>query len=235
MRGPLLKIVVIGGIILPIAITLLPWGKCQSMSGRESPEVVKLPKPQHDSKTSIEKTLAKRRSVRDYKNEPLTLAQVSQLLWAAQGVTNPRGFRTAPSAGATYPLETYVVVGNVTNLSPGIYKYRPQKHELIRTVRGDKREELSSAALGQSWVRQAPVVMVFGAIYERTTGRYGDRGIMYVHMEAGHAAQNVSLQAISLGLGTVMVGAFHDHSVKRIMNLKTDEKPLYIVPIGKPS
>ena len=233
MKKTLLTIAVIAGVILLIAIALLPRGRCKPMSAKEQAATIKLPTPQHDSKVSVESTLLKRRSVRDFKKDPLTLFQISQLLWAAQGATNPRGFRTAPSAGATYPLETYIVAGNVQGLTTGIYKYRPHGHELIRTVPGDRRKNLSRAALGQSWVSAAPVVMVFSAIYGRTTERYGDRGIMYVHMEAGHAAQNVSLQAISLGLGTVMVGAFHDGSVKSVMNLKGEEQPLYIIPIGK--
>lgn len=234
MKKTLLTIAAIGGVILLIVIVLLPRGRCKSTSKEEQMVTIKLPTPQHDSKVSVESALLKRRSIRNFKDEPLTLSQVSQLLWAAQGETNPRGFRTAPSAGATYPLETYIVVGNVQGLSVGIYKYRPHGHELIRTVPGDKRKNLSRAALGQSWVSAAPAVMVFSAVYGRTTGRYGDRGIMYIHMEAGHAAQNVSLQAISLGLGTVMVGAFHDRNVKSVLSLGADERPLYLVPIGKP-
>ena len=233
MKKTFLTIAAIAGATVLIAIALPPKGKCKSMSKKEQTVTIKLPAPRHDSKVSVESTLFKRRSARDFRNEPLTLIQVSQLLWAAQGVTHPRGFRTAPSAGATYPLETYIVAGNVQGLSAGIYKYRPRGHELTRTVPGDKRKNLSRAALGQSWVSDAPAVMVFSAVYGRTTKRYGDRGLMYVHMEAGHAAQNVALQAISLGLGTVMVGAFHDDNVKSIMNLKADEKPLYMVPIGK--
>jgi len=198
------------------------------------PEIeVKLPEPRHDSGVSIEETLLKRRSVRDYTGECLTLQEVSQLLWAAQGTTDARGFRTAPSAGATYPLETYIVVGDVENLTEGIYHYKSAEHKLVKVLDGDYRAQLASAALGQSWVNKAAVNIVFTAIYERTTQRYGDRGIKYVHMEMGHAAQNVYLQAVALGLGTVVVGAFRDDQVREILKLAKNEQPLYIMPVGR--
>jgi SagB-type dehydrogenase family enzyme len=196
-------------------------------------EIIRLPEPKHDSKTSVEKALLERRSVRDYKDVPLTLAEVGQLLWAAQGITDRRGFRTAPSAGALYPLELYVVAGNVNNLPDGIYKYRPYGHELMRVVEGDKRIELCNAALGQSPVRDAAAVIVFSAVYERTTGKYGKRGIQYVYMEVGHAAQNICLQTASLNLGTVTIGAFYDDTVKRILNMPEKEEPLYIMAVGR--
>ncbi|HAZ32160.1 MAG TPA: nitroreductase [Dehalococcoidia bacterium] len=194
---------------------------------------VRLPEPRYDSDVSIEETLLKRRSVRDYTGEPLTLQEVSQLLWAAQGITDPRGFRTAPSAGATYPLETYLVVGDVEHLTPGVYRYDPQEHKLVKVLEGDRRAGLAAAALGQRWVREGAINIVFTAIYERTTRRYGDRGIRYVHMEVGHAGQNVHLQAVALGLGTVVIGAFHDDQVKKILNLPKGEHPLYIMPVGR--
>lgn len=195
-------------------------------------EIIRLPEPTYDSKISIEKALLKRRSVRDYKDEPLTLAEVAQLLWAAQGVTDPRGFRTAPSAGALYPLELYVVAGNVKNLPNGIYRYRPHSHELLRVAQGDKRTELCHAALGQSSVKDAAAMIVFSGVYERTTGKYGARGIRYVHIEVGHSAQNVYLQAVSLNLGTVVIGAFYDDAVKRILSMPAREQPFCIMPIG---
>ncbi len=199
-----------------------------------TPEIgVKLPEPRHDSDISIEETLLKRRSVRDYTGESLTLREVSQLLWAAQGITDPRGLRTAPSAGGTYPLETYVVVGDVENLTKGVYRYHPLKHEIAVVLDGDLRVELAAAALGQTWVKKGAINIVFTAIYERTTRRYGNRGIRYVHMEVGHAAQNVYLQAVAMNLGTVVIGAFRDDQVKEILNLPKDEQPLYIMPVGR--
>jgi len=194
---------------------------------------IKLPEPRYDSNVSIEEALLKRRSIREYTGEPLTLQEVSQLLWAAQGITDPKGFRTAPSAGALYPLEVYVVVGGVKNLTEGVYKYKPQEHELTKVLDGDKREELTKAALGQAWVKEAAINIVITAVYERTTVKYGDRGIRYVHVETGHAAQNLCLQATAMDLGTVTVGAFYDEQVKEVLNLPRDEQPLYIIPVGK--
>jgi SagB-type dehydrogenase family enzyme len=196
-------------------------------------EAIKLPGPRHDSDTSFEKALLKRRSIRGYKNAPLSRSEISQLLWAAQGLTDPRGLRTTPSAGALYPLELSIVVGNVTGLQSGSYRYRPRTHELGKIEEGDKRGELCSAALGQSSVRNAAAVIVVSAVYERTTVKYGDRGIRYVHMEAGHAAQNICLQAVALDLGTVVIGAFRDDEVKRIMKMADREQPLYIIPVGR--
>lgn len=196
-------------------------------------EIIKLPEPRKESETSIEQALLKRRSIRNYKAESLTLTEVSQLLWAAQGITSSEGFRTAPSAGALYPLELYIVVGNVDGLPSGIYKYKSQGHELKRIKKGDVRIELYEASLNQSWIKDAAVNLVFSAVYERTTSKYGERGIRYVHIELGHAAQNVCLQAVALDLGTVVVGAFDDSEVKKIINMKDEEQPLYIMPIGK--
>ncbi|KPK42452.1 MAG: nitroreductase [Omnitrophica WOR_2 bacterium SM23_29] len=199
----------------------------------EPPNIITLPEPKYNSETSIEKALLERRSIRDYKDKALTLAEVSQLLWAAQGITDPRGLRTAPSAGALYPLEVYIVAGNVIELPKGVYKYDPHKHELVKTMEGDKQAELCKAALGQPWVKGAAAVLVFSVVYKRVTGRYGHRGIRYADMEVGHAAQNVHLQAVSLNLGTVVIGAFNDDGVKKIINMPKNETPLYIMPVGK--
>jgi SagB-type dehydrogenase family enzyme len=196
-------------------------------------DTIKLPEIVQESDTSIEKALLKRRSVRSYKDSPLTLAEVSQLLWAAQGITSPRGLRTAPSAGALYPLEIYVIAGNVNDLPDGIYNYRPLKHELVTIVKGDKRNELCNAARGQSSIRTAAAVIVFSAVYERITMKYGNRGIKYVHIETGHAAQNVFLQAVSLNLGTVVIGAFFDDVVTEVLTMPDGEQPLYIMPVGR--
>jgi SagB-type dehydrogenase family enzyme len=200
-----------------------------------SADSVKLPEPSYDSKVSVEKALFERRSTRNYADEAVTLADVSQLLWAAQGITDPAGYRTAPSAGALYPLEVYLVGGKVATLPAGIYRYKPRGHELVKVVDGDKRAELGNAALGQTALKQAPASLVFTAFYERTTQKYRDRGIRYVHMEAGHAAENVFLQAVSLGLGTVVIGAFYDDDVKKVMQLGRSEEPLYLIPFGKRS
>lgn len=194
---------------------------------------IKLPEPSYTGNISVETALSKRRSIRDYSGENLTLEEVSQLLWAAQGITAPWGGRTAPSAGALYPLELYTVVGDVEGIDKGVYKYSREEHELEKVKEGDIRAELADAAIGQECIRDAAIDIVFTAVYERTTRKYGERGIRYVHIEAGHAAQNVYLQAVSLDLGTVVIGAFIDGEVKEIMNMQEQETPLYIMPVGR--
>jgi SagB-type dehydrogenase family enzyme len=194
---------------------------------------LQLPAPRYDSNVSLEASLSQRRSVRDYTGEPLTLAELSQLCWAAQGITDPVGFRTAPSAGGLYPLELYAVVGGVEGLEPGVYRYVSEGHRAVKTLDGDRRESLADAALGQAWVENGAVVFVLAAVYERTTGKYGERGIRYVQMEAGHAAENLCLQATALGLGAVTVGAFHDDRVSRTLGMPENEKPLYVIPVGR--
>lgn len=181
---------------------------------------------------SVEEAIFKRRSVRDYKDEALTLAEVSQLLWSAQGITADWGGRVSPSAGATFPLEIYLVVRKVRGLEPGIYRYVPQKQSVRKISTRDRTDDLCAAALGQECVGRAPVNIVMCADYRRTTARYGERGVRYVHNEVGHAGQNIHLQAETLGLATVVVGAFNDDRVKEILGV--DEDPLYIMPVGKP-
>jgi SagB-type dehydrogenase family enzyme len=204
-----------------------------SHAADSSSGTTKLPRPFYDSKTSIEKTLHDRRSIRVYKNLPISLSELSQILWAAQGVSGVEGGRTAPSAGALYPLEVSVVAASVSSLQPGVYAYKPERHELLKISDGDKREELARAARGQQSIRGASAVLVISAVYERTTIKYGERGNRYVHMEAGHAAQNVYLQAVSLNLGTVVIGAFADDEMKKAANLTVREQPLYLMPIGR--
>lgn len=184
---------------------------------------------------SVEEALAKRRSIREYADEPLTIDRVMQLLWAAQGITNEEhGFRTAPSAGGTYPLEIYLIArpSGVVGLDAGIYRYEPRNHSLIKMNRGDFSGQLMAAALGQEWVGAAPINLVITNIFERTTSKYGERGVRYVWQETGHAAQNIYLQAVALGLGNVAVGAFHDTEVQRILGLSDFEKPACVIPVG---
>ncbi len=198
-----------------------------------SPLEVQLPEPSKDSDVSIEEALLKRRSIRTYTGEALTLQEVSQLLWAAQGTTSARGFRTAPSAAALYPLETYIVVGDVENLSAGVYRYKTREHKLVRVLEGDYRPQLTRASLGWYFVEGGAVYIVFTAVYERTTLRAGSEGIKYVHMEVGHAAQNVYLQVVSLGLGTVVIGGFSSDRAREILKLPENETPLYFMPVGR--
>lgn len=197
-------------------------------------EDVTLPAPSYSSRIPVETALQQRRSHRKYLDQPVSLAEASQLLWAAQGVTSKRGYRTSPSAGALYPLEVYLIAGHVTDLPAGVYKYRPHTHTLVKTAIGDLRPDLTSAALGQRSVKDGAIVLVLAAVYERTTAKYGRRGVRYVHMEVGHAAQNVYLQATSLGLGTVFIGAFADDGVKDVLKMPDEEHPLGVMPIGRP-
>jgi len=195
--------------------------------------VIKLPEPRLDSQTSIESALCRRRSVREFDKKPLALPEVSQLLWAAQGLTGPEGKRTAPSAGALYPLEVYVVAGKAGDLPAGVYRYRPEGHDLLLVAQGDQRAKLATAALGQDWLADAPVTIVLAAVFERTARRYRQRAERYVLMEVGHVAQNVHLQAVALDLGTVVVGAFDDAEVKQVLSLAANEQPLCLMPIGR--
>lgn len=204
------------------------------VQGGEHMTTLSLPTPRSESELSVEGALLKRRSVRDYTSESLTLADLGQLLWAAQGVTSRRGFRTAPSAGALYPLEVYAVVGAVEGLSPGIYRYRPAKHALRSWRDGDRRAQLAQAALQQESVRDAPVVLVFAADESRTARKYGRRARRYVLIEVGHAAQNVFLQVQALNLGAVVVGAFDDKEVEAVLELPASEDALYLLPVGQP-
>lgn len=199
----------------------------------QTSETVDLPRPSLTGGTSLEQLLAERRSIRDYPDRALPLAELGQLLWAAQGITHPQGLRTAPSAGALYPLELYVVAGDVEGLAPGIYHYRPDRHQLVKTGDEDRRAALARAALSQDWVRDAPVVIVFAAVYARTMWKYDKRGRRYVHMETGHAAQNLFLQAGALDLATVVVGAFDDDAVARLLQLPADTAPLVLMPVGR--
>lgn len=192
---------------------------------------VALPAPRFTDGVSIEQALAERRSVREYKHGALALAQVSQLLWAAQGETQLDA-RTAPSAGALYPLELYLVAGEVRDLAPGVYRYVPSGHQLEPVVAGDLRSDLCAAALEQECASEGAAVFVFTAVERHTTRKYGPRGVRYVHIEVGHAAQNLALQATALGLGTVTVGAFDDTAVARLLHLPEGEAPLYLMPVG---
>jgi len=194
---------------------------------------IKLPKPIVKGKTTVEESLAARRSERTFTDKGVNIGEAAQLLWAAQGINDSRGYRTAPSAGATFPLTAYLVAGKVAGLEAGVYRYVPQNHELIKVKTGDIRKELALSALGQWVVERAPMSIVFCANYARTTGRYGKRGEMYAHMEAGHAGQNIYLQSHALGLATVAVGAFKEDAVAADIACSKDEIPVYIFPVGK--
>jgi SagB-type dehydrogenase family enzyme len=189
---------------------------------------ISLPTPITDGQNSLEKVLSGRRSVREFTKDPLDLVEIGQLLWAAQGITDERGYRTAPSAGALYPLEIYLVS------SEAIYQYSPVEHSLKLVQEGDFREPLFEVALKQDAISEAPVTFVITAVYERVKRKYGTaRSPRYVHLEAGHAAQNLLLQAVSLNLGATPIGAFEDIKVQSVLGLPVDHEPLYLIPVGK--
>lgn len=194
---------------------------------------IKLPRPRLRSETSLEETLVQRRSVREFSKEPLSLSAIAQLLWAAQGITDKEGKRTAPSAGALYPLEVYAVSHAVDGLPSGVYHYQPSSHALELVVSGDKRRPLAIAGGMQGAVNDGAAVLVIAAEYKRTSKKYGERAGRYVHLEAGHAAQNVYLQATALNLKTVAVGAFNDLLVRQVLSLPDNQQPLYLMPVGK--
>jgi SagB-type dehydrogenase family enzyme len=224
---------------LAVVCALAPLCACDSGSASGGAEtsgetVISLPAPDLTGEVSVERALASRRSVRAFAARPLPLSSVSQLLWAAQGITHPTGLRTAPSAGALYPLELYLVAGRVSDLKAGVYRYDPGAHRLVMVRPVDARAHVARAALGQRWIASAPATLVISAVYQRTERKYRERARRYVHLEAGHAAQSVYLQAAALGLGTTVVGAFQDGALARHLNLRTEEKPLALLPIGEP-
>ena len=217
-----------------IALIVMAGWFLMNLQAKQTGEVaIALPAPRLESEHSLESVLAKRRSVRDFRDAHLSLEEVSQLLWAAQGITGTNGGRTAPSAGALYPLEVYLVVGKVASLEARVYHYRPTSHTLLVRFTGDKQAALAKAAFGQESVRDASAVLVFSAVHARTEQKYGKRSSRYVHMEAGHAAQNVCLQATALGLGAVPVGSFEDEAVHKTLGLPSEEKVLYLIPVGR--
>jgi SagB-type dehydrogenase family enzyme len=217
-------------VLVAIPAGAQPGGRDQRMAAES---LVQLPPAETQGGRSVEQALQQRRSVRRFAAPALTLAEVGQLLWAAQGITDPQGLRTAPSAGALYPLEVFLVAGNVEDLPAGVYRYQPARHALERLLEADLRAALARAALGQTWVRKGAAVAVFAALYRRTTAKYGERGIRYAHIEAGHAAQNLFLQAVSLELNSVVVGAFDDDAVRRTLGLPGDHVPLILMPLGR--
>ncbi|MBM4289607.1 MAG: SagB/ThcOx family dehydrogenase [Deltaproteobacteria bacterium] len=196
--------------------------------------LVELPQPAFQGTVSVEQALKNRRTIRRFANRSLNAGQLSQLLWAAYGVTDPRGLKGTPSAGALYPLDVYAVVGDrqVSGLNAGVYHYLPDKHALKPMRDGDLRRDLARASLHQHWMAEAPLMLVITGEYRRCQVRYGERGIRYTHMESGHAGQNIFLQAEALGLGAGIVGAFDDAAISRIIGLPAGHEPLLIMPVG---
>lgn len=217
---------------------LILRGMLQSNMREDEP--LKLPEPRYDSEVSIEKALLERRSVRKYTGEPLTLQEVSQLLWAAQGISDSKGHRTAPSGRAAYSVGVYMVAGNVQGLPASLYRYKPAEHELIKVADRDSRAELAKTTLKgkvpyeQPWVKEGAIDIILTGVYDSLSEYLGDdRGIRSVHMEVGHIAQNIYLQVAALQLGMVVVANFLDEPVTKILGLPQNEQPLYLIPVGR--
>jgi len=223
------------GVIVPISVLFI---FNMAYSEKDSSEMIELPEPDKKGNISVEEAIFNRKSIRNYKDTPVKLKELSQVLWAAAGKTVDDitgATRAYPSAGGIYPLNIYIVVFNVEGLQKGIYKYLWQEHQIKLLNKGNFRSSLTDAALGQSAVGNASVSLIITANYSRTGSRYGMRGVKrYVHMDAGHVAENIYLQLEALGLATVAIGAFDDKAVKGVLDINREETPLYIMPIGKP-
>jgi len=218
-------------VIIFVSLCYLPENEVIAMS-----KSIQLPQPATRGKISLEETIKKRRSRRDFEDKALSLRQVSQILWSAQGITEEKGYkRAAPSAGALYPLEIYLVISNVKALEAGVYHYNPADHSLDLILEGNHQVALAETCLRQMFIADAPISIIITAQYERTMSKYGERGIRYVHIEVGHVGQNICLEAVSLGLGVVTVGAFWDKEVSRVLHLPEEHRPLYVLPLGYPA
>ncbi len=201
----------------------------------EEKGVIRLPKPTYEGRVSVERAIKERRTIRDFRAKPLTMVQLSQLFWSAQGISNEgNGLRTAPSAGALYPLDVYAVVGDggIERLQSGVYHYQPGSHSIQLIGKGDRRKDVAGASLWQMWMARAPVILVITSEYERITRKYGQRGIRYAQIEVGHVGQNIFLQTGALGLGAGIVGAFRDDAVSKAIGAPKAHKPLIIMPVG---
>jgi len=215
--------------LVSLALATHGWGNVGEKG------LIRLPNPASDGKVSVEEAIKERRTIRDFGPKPLTMVQLSQLFWSAQGITDERsGLRAAPSGGALYPLDVYAVVGEggVEGLQPGVYHYHPASHSVQLVRKGDRRKEVASASLWQMWMARAPVIFVITSEYERITRKYGKRGIRYAQIEVGHVGQNIFLQSGALGLGAGIAGAFHDDAVAKAIGAPTAHKPLLIMPVG---
>ena len=208
-------------------------GTADGTTGKE--HQMNLPKPILKGEVSVEEAIKHRRTIRSYLSKPLTLEQLSQIFWAAQGITEDRGYkRSAPSGGALYPMDIYAIVGDngVKGLNAGIYHYDPHKHSALLITEGDFREDVARTALSQMWMARAPLNLVITSEYSRITSKYGTRGERYAMIEAGHIGQNIFLQAEALGLRAGIVGAFHDNDVIRVIKISRSHEPLLILPVG---
>jgi SagB-type dehydrogenase family enzyme len=220
-------------LVLAVSIGSILLGSCQAVS-QDQP--IDLPEPALRG-LCVEEAIIARRSVRSYSEDSLSMVELSQILFAAQGITERRGglaLRSAPSAGATYPIEVYAFADRVSGLAPGIYHYLPEGHRIKLVKAGPHGGSLAEACLGQSMPEEAALSLVLTAVPERTTSKYGDRGIRYIQLEAGHVSQNICLQCASLGLGAVPIGAYDDRRLDRLIGIDGEEEmSLYVNSIGR--
>lgn len=207
------------------------WRQAAPTDPADEGDSIQLPEADYNG-LLLEQALKQRRTIREFSVQPLQLQALSQLLWAAQGITSQMGLRTAPSAGALYPLEIEVVVGAVDGLPPGIYHYLPKRHRLQKVLNGDRRNDVARAAREQRWMADAQIMLIITAVARRTEHKYGHRAEIYVPIEVGAAAQNVLLQAVSLGLSAAIVGAFDTQRLHKLVSAKNQEVPLLILPVG---
>ncbi len=216
-------------------ISLLVFAATTNSLSAGNPVKIQLPQPAKQGVVSLEEALLQRRSVRSFAPYAITLQEVGQLLWAGQGITQAdRSLRTAPSAGATFPIELYVAIFNAEGITPGLYQYQCKEHSLIMKKQALPADSLVGVALSQQWIKEASAVIFVCAVPARTSPRYGERTSRYVHIEVGHVGQNIALQAVALKLGTTMVGSFKDVVLATILQLPEGEIPLYTIPVGKP-
>jgi len=218
-----------------LAVGLGVWGQAVPVpaSAPVAPKSIKLPVPRSDGGAAVEKALQSRRSMRAFSDKALTLSEVGQLCWAAQGVTDDKGHRTAPSAMATYPLEVYVLASRVEGLPTGLYRYLPASHELVLLRPGATSADLVAQGAKQEWIKQAPAVFMLTGVAEKANRKKTSKGERFVWVEAGLAAENFFLQAVSLGMGSTYVGGFDDEGMKRFLALPAGEEPLAVLPVGR--
>ncbi len=237
------KLVLIILIIIFISVSSLYYfsgSKKSVYTNRVIISIIDLPSPVLTGNLSVEEAIQNRRSVRIFSNDSVSLGNVSQILWAAQGITDQQNnLRAAPSAGQVYPLELYVIVGTngVSGLPEGVYHYVPSNNTLEKIMNGDLRNDLSTIANGQPWVKQAPIDMLITGDYLKMIDKYNDKDMStrFVNLEAGHVGENIYLQSESLGLVTVSIGSFNENQLVTRFNLPTNETPIYIFPIGHPA
>jgi SagB-type dehydrogenase family enzyme len=221
------KIAVVFTIVTMLCQTGMVLTSSQAQEQKTATGVIDLPQPVTDGSISIEKALSERRSVRSYSDKPLSLTDVSQILWAAQGITEPkRGLRTAPSAQASYLMKIYLLAGKVTDISMGMYQYQPLGHRLVKIADGDIKTTLYNAA-PQKPINNAPAAIVITGLSKKAKNPF------WIYLEAGHIAQNICLESVSRNIGTLTMAGFNPEEVKKALKLPDDEQPVYIMPIGR--